>query len=868
VNREVEYWLEHQDSDKIIPVVTEGEFTWSEIDIDLESTAAPPALYGAFSDEPRWVDLRFARSEEQLDLNNPRFSAAVADVAAAIRQVPKDELESEEVRQHRRTVRTAWAAGAGLLILALLAGTAALFALDQRNDANSAAAAEADARAEAEANAAAAQAAAEAEALAKEEAQLSASLARSNELALRAEKEIPVDAERAMLLAIEAIGRAREAGAQPVEAARSLRNALTSSRIVHRLPSGIDESFVAVAADGSLLATESESGDGVAIWDTTTWELVGVYAEPGGDAAGTAFSAAGDRLAVSYAQANSESVVSPIVVYRLDGGPKLRLSGDPLPEGGLVAFAADDAAVVGHFYVEEESRWGVGVFSTVTGERMLELEDGAFAIDPAGERLAIVAGFADGHLRIYDTRSGAKLVDVDGSSATNGAAFSPSGTRIAETSQERTRLLIRDAGTGDVLLDAEVDRIAGAAWLDESRVAVGGEGSTRVVDTETGEILFELAGHREVAWNLAAIPGTDFLATAGFDGTTLVWDVSSTGLTELPLWDTGLSNVRFVFDGPEESFVLRHDTAGVQSLWAIADRDSPPELMIDGLATRTPSEDGSLFAFTRTDGTSGVVSIPDGELVYPAPPGFTVLGVNNDRSLVVLMPSEGGGADEQHPIVVETTSGNEIGQLPFQNGYQFSPDSSLVYHYCCEAVSVYVLPGAEPSGSFDGFKTEISDSGAILAYPPNSEGDIWLLDTEMLNTTRDIESSRVAEISAHSGLVFQDFSDDGTMLLTTTFDEPIRIWDITGVLDGREPKLIAEIDAEPRAGPPAAYFHHGDTHIVSVSTGGTLREFTIDVEELIAIAKARLTKTLTPDECARFGIDPCPTLDEIKASTS
>jgi len=107
VNNEVAYWLEHKESDRIIPVVTDGDFTWSETDIDLASTAVPPALYGAFSDEPRWVDLRFARTEEQLDLNNPRFSAAVADIASAIRRVPKDELESEEVRQHRRTVRTA-----------------------------------------------------------------------------------------------------------------------------------------------------------------------------------------------------------------------------------------------------------------------------------------------------------------------------------------------------------------------------------------------------------------------------------------------------------------------------------------------------------------------------------------------------------------------------------------------------------------------------------------------------------------------------------------------------------------------------------------------------------------------------------------
>ena len=148
VNREVEYWLEHKDPDRIIPVVTAGEFTW--VDRNIVSNAAPPALRGAFPDEPRWVDLRFARSEEQLDLKNPRFSAAVADVASAIRGVPKDELESEEVRQHRRTVRTAWAAGIVVLLFAMFSAAAALFAVDQRNEAEAAAEAEAEQRAEAD----------------------------------------------------------------------------------------------------------------------------------------------------------------------------------------------------------------------------------------------------------------------------------------------------------------------------------------------------------------------------------------------------------------------------------------------------------------------------------------------------------------------------------------------------------------------------------------------------------------------------------------------------------------------------------------------------------------------------------------------
>ena len=151
VTREIEHWLANKDSGRILPVVTSGTFGWS--DGDVEGSSVPSALRGVFSEEPRWVDLRFAKGDELLDLQNPDFSAAVADISAAIRGVPKDELASEEVRQHRRTIRTAWAAG---MVVAILGVAAAVFGVQSATNARIAeenAQAEAEARQEAEANA-------------------------------------------------------------------------------------------------------------------------------------------------------------------------------------------------------------------------------------------------------------------------------------------------------------------------------------------------------------------------------------------------------------------------------------------------------------------------------------------------------------------------------------------------------------------------------------------------------------------------------------------------------------------------------------------------------------------------------------------
>ena len=100
---------------------------------DWERTSAlPPLLRGRFEDEPLYVDLRWARDENDLSLRHSRFRAVVLDVAAPLHQRPKDELDGEDVRQHRRTRQIAWAAGTSLAALTVIASGSAYVAIRQR----------------------------------------------------------------------------------------------------------------------------------------------------------------------------------------------------------------------------------------------------------------------------------------------------------------------------------------------------------------------------------------------------------------------------------------------------------------------------------------------------------------------------------------------------------------------------------------------------------------------------------------------------------------------------------------------------------------------------------------------------------------
>jgi WD40 repeat protein len=136
VGREVERWLATKPLDHVLVVVTDGEWFWDTTTEQLRGDAVPAALRDVVHEEPRHLDLRWARSATDLDLRNSRFRAAIADLAAPMHGVAKDELEGEDVRQHRRARRLARSAVATLAILVVVSLLASGVALVQRHRAD------------------------------------------------------------------------------------------------------------------------------------------------------------------------------------------------------------------------------------------------------------------------------------------------------------------------------------------------------------------------------------------------------------------------------------------------------------------------------------------------------------------------------------------------------------------------------------------------------------------------------------------------------------------------------------------------------------------------------------------------------------
>jgi WD40 repeat protein len=130
VNQEIDRWLTTHPVDGLLPVLTAGEWLWDPQSGDFDwhnSTAVPAALRGKFAEEPRHLDLRWARTEAELDLRHSRFREAMAQLAAPMHHLSPQDLESSDVARFRHVVRLRRAAVAVLCaLLALVSVVGAL----------------------------------------------------------------------------------------------------------------------------------------------------------------------------------------------------------------------------------------------------------------------------------------------------------------------------------------------------------------------------------------------------------------------------------------------------------------------------------------------------------------------------------------------------------------------------------------------------------------------------------------------------------------------------------------------------------------------------------------------------------------------
>ena len=892
VGKEIEHWKANHPGDRILPVVTDGEFGWASGDVS--GSAVPPALHGVFAEEPRWVDLRFAKGEASLDLKNPDFAAAIADIASAIRGVPKDELASEEVREHRRTVRTAWAA-AGLVTILGIAATgfgiqSSRNATEAERQAEIAAENETIALAEAERadrNADDAQANAEAEADARSEAEINAQLAAARELAAASVANLAGNPELATLLALEALDASPTDGEPPVELINAIWQAGSSNRLISVIETGYDGD-ISLSSDGTrLAATVGEQT--LRMYDTVTHEAMWEYSEPTVDTFAFPVIGPDGRTALpifdsaaEWAEAVSEPDDLPnrVVILTADGAVEATLAFPACGTAGNLDWSHDGSYLAVSFVdscLRDGSPQWVEVFETSEWTPVAFLTADGLSLGPNPR--------FDENGRLYLLRS-----------------WEP--TLVFEADTFDLVATLDSTGTGDVAVDGS--RVFGFYTLQGDTAEAGRPWSVLSFRSDDGQLI-------DLLYNGIRYPSIPFGVTATEDGLVIV-----VGGGETLLYDAqGGHEVLSLPTGPV--LTVGYDSEG--GLLYTSGSDEGPRVWDIGASSVgvTPTADfgvfswvngngfelgpemGSVVTFAPSEGRaqSGFFDLRTGELLATLPDSVPLRALNNGKFLVDLFN------DESQAMGIYDPRNGELHR--FFECVDFEPDlgcSDAGYNVVVsvDGTEMFAYPYKGPdSGILTGeILTLDLDNGEVVNSGMGDPLVIeWLTDKWVLGSPSNRIDYRVAD-RATGEVLWQDerghirvmVAPDASWMATYHGDESVQLintdsWETTvieGFLNARggsfnaDGSLLAAADADSLriidttsglvaqqvrlAGLSDVYWIDDDTLIVGTNDG-VFGILSISTDELVERTRANLRRSFTDQECVTFRIDPCRTLEEM-----
>ena len=748
VNREVTTWHEHKSMDRILIVVTDGEIAFHDGQaVDRASTDCLPAqLLDSLVEEPRWLDMRWARNDDQLDLRNGRFRAAVADLAAPIHGIAKDELEGEDVRQQRRVRRSIIVGVAAISLLAVAALAASVIALTQRD------------RADAEANRA-----------------ISRSLS-SQATALRG-----IDADASLLLAAE--GFRREPS---IDTDGGLLQALDGARfftdLVPDLPDRISD--LATTADRSVLYVLSRDGT-ITAHDSSTLRQLGDPIRTGIEAPNTLDrSVSGSRLAFGGS--------TGVGVIDLDSGETLI---EGVGQAGAFGSLNPDGSLLAVGLVSEPRLLIVDVES---GDTIAEIAaEYAVAVFLPDGRLA-VAETGSSMLTIYElTDQGAVVAsEKDTGIPGGGLTLSPDRTIVAFGGLEGSIVLL-DTETFEPLVPAvriRGSRVSDVAFSsDGASIALSSDdGSVTVVDTRSGREVETMIG---MTGSLTTeFVSNDSLVSASFtDGGSSTWSLGGTSIgTPQPSRSAAVVDLRTLDQGRSVAYLTEEGET----------RIAP----VDDIASPTVAHDFGDYgrAFDASEGAGLVASyvLDVDEEAQEVTARTIVIARLDDLSVIASIDVGDGsvnamsfdpsgrllavGSDGGELTVYDTTNGSVVhgpvvvDEFPAALGLLvWSPDGTRLHTggqdgklRTFDTDTWSQLDEVTLNDNQTALRHGSLSADARLLVVPSESGDVFLVD--------EVSGAVVGEpfISAGTQLQSALLVQDGRTLAAVSRDGSLRLWDV------------------------------------------------------------------------------------------
>jgi WD40 repeat protein/serine/threonine protein kinase len=691
-------------------------------------------------------------------------------------------------------------------------------------------------------------------------AEREARIATARELAAAAVANLEVDPELSVLLASEAVETTRTPdGTVLPEAEEALHRAVVASRLELKVP-GVGGAL-AWSPRGVFVTEGPEDSGMIDIRDAETGESVLSFQGHDPDVNHVAFS----------------------------------------PDGSMLASTGDDGKLK--------------LWDPSTGRLLSSVSGDGSAWSPSfSADGSLLAGIWDGTVRVLDLSTDRVVSTVRGRGAF-GTAVSPDGKRLAvvgdgvgsvvdvETGEEQFRL----TGVGELGI--------AVSWSPDGRyIAASGEDAAGVWDAETGRLRHTLLGHTGSVLGVAWSPNSRRLVTGGSDGTARVWEI---GVGVRELWSLSAQETRSGINGVAFSPDGTRVMAGDQGISAVQIWDLGPngdaewlnlrpsvagevEFMPDGRRVVTSPGGGS--ALTIWDLQTG----RDVRTIGPATDGFRIenIDVSPDGGSIavggwVLGDGSYGGevarmwdlwtgkelfavrhpfdvtevdlsSDGEHLLTlsfdarvrVVDRQGRVIRVLleegdPIRLRARFSPDGRLV--------ATVTASDRDPESArvtiWDWGRGEVVRTMEVgrqandvygLAFDPS--GSRIAMSGSGGSEVRDVGSgARVAVLQGPSGGATDiAYSPDGSRVAVANSDGTVRLFEAdTGAQQLVLPSLGCSVST--------VAFSPDGMKLASESPCDGVRIWTLDIDDLLEIARREVARPLADEECRRYlHVDRCP----------
>jgi WD40 repeat protein len=820
-------------------------------------------LHGARLDQfESWV------GETSLALNAREKDYLDASLAAREERLRKEQERQERETSLERRSRQFLLA----LVIVLLLGMLVSFGMAGR-------ARQAQLSAEGESLA---RATAEAEAIAQEEiARLEASLAVARGLAHAANSNLTQDPELSIMLALQSLeSRYTPSGEE------ALRNSLHSSRLKYVIHSPSGFRSLDYSPDGSHFATISRDGL-VQIWDSQDGsQLLSRKFELHGDQ--ITYSPDGDRLAVGFSDGTllvlDASTAEPLLILAGHNGWFNDIAFSP--DGIYLASANSDDTIRAW---EAHSGNQVIVIEAIAGEYQ---QNNALVFIPGTNKLLISDDL--GYNSIINLDDGDLISPIEKtifpSIITGSRVISHNGVWLAAPTTFDTAaiwdleaILQGRSEPPKFNLKGHTNTINSSDFSRDGRLlATGSEDSTVKVwklETEGVEMLMTLSGHKRPVISVRISPDSSTVASIGQDNNLRVWDITPEGSREVLTLGKHDGDIFSITYQPRGDLLATASFDGKVRIWNI--RTGELLQIFDQhegqVYTVAFSPDGKYLASGGEDLVIRVWDVDSGILIMELIGHEDIKDDNRDYKVGGLFPGILAVAYSPDGSLIASTGEDSTlrlwdaytGELlqvlpvhPFKNGgttLAFSPDGTRL------ATGTDIIgPDAEGAWQSSIFVWDTT-SGHFLYNINGLTGRIWGItfshDGKLMTVSGDggylsvFDAFSGAELYALTGptstVLKTAFSPDGNYLVAVGAE-------LTTVWNLEQWEKLMRLPGHTNWVSSAVYFDDG-RRLATGGSDGTVRIYTMDLDELKSIAAARLTRWFTQEECRQYLLtDSCP----------